>query len=132
MKTIIEYHGITEATGIKHFEVYRTKDIPGRTRRYVPRGSTWRLMRMMPAPHGGGVESFETAELAMIWGSKLNPTVEWRKITRIDTSVSHPLTDPEKALCACAHPLFQHKTQRSGAVACCHFGCGCANFEGGK
>jgi hypothetical protein len=81
MKARIEYHGVTPATGIKHFEVYRTRDLANhRPSRRIPRGDTWRLMRVAPGS-AGGVEAFETAELAMKWGSKLNPTVVWQKVT---------------------------------------------------
>jgi hypothetical protein len=69
-----EYHGVTPATGIKHFEVYRTT---GAARHR--RGGAWRLARVAPGSCGG-VESFTTAKLAMAWGSKLNPTVEWRRV----------------------------------------------------
>ncbi len=31
--------------------------------------------------------------------------------------------------CKCKHKKSEHKTQPSGAIACCHFGCGCSDFD---
>lgn len=37
--------------------------------------------------------------------------------------------DPEQQRCTCTHARHEHKAHMSGAQACCHFGCGCTNFD---
>lgn len=71
-----EYHGMIG--DVKHFDVFRTAD--NTTRRTIGRHERWKLMRSAPGSCGG-IEAFQTAELAMKWGSKLNPRVEWKKVT---------------------------------------------------
>lgn len=77
---IVEYIGTVTLDGCTttQFELYQTKHIEGRRVRKITRLDTWRLMRTS----NNSVEGFETAELAMAWGSKLNPKVEWKKIVK--------------------------------------------------
>ena len=74
-----EWHG--RIGDITHFQVYRTRvnTARGRAGRRIPKGDTWRLARCAPGG-SGGVESFETAELAKTWATKLNPKVTWVKV----------------------------------------------------